>query len=102
MSLLDDGWTEEQAQGLLDNLNLTGGTPKWKPEHLQRLHEWCTAHGRDAATLDGQLEFVAYQLCNACEGVGMALKQAKTVGEAREAVEPSVKELNADWSRPGR
>jgi hypothetical protein len=50
MSLLDDGWTEEQAQGLLDNLNLTGGTPKWKPEHLQRLHEWCTAHGRDAAS----------------------------------------------------
>ena len=32
MSLPDNGWTEEQAQGLLESLNLDGGTPKWKRE----------------------------------------------------------------------
>jgi hypothetical protein len=56
------------------------------------------AYGRDSATLDGQLEFVAYELCNAYEGVGMALKQAKTAGEASEAVEHYVKQLNEDRS----
>jgi hypothetical protein len=27
MTLLDTGWTEEQAQGLLDSLKLGGGEP---------------------------------------------------------------------------
>ena len=40
MALLDNGWTDEQAQGLLHSLNLDGGTPKWKREHLQRLRSW--------------------------------------------------------------
>jgi len=40
MALLDDGWTEEQAQGLLDGLELSGSSPEWKPEHLQRLYDW--------------------------------------------------------------
>ena len=31
MSLLDDGWTEVQAIGVLDVLKLKGGTPNWKP-----------------------------------------------------------------------
>jgi hypothetical protein len=30
MTLLDQDWTEEQAQGLLDGLKLDGGAPKWK------------------------------------------------------------------------
>jgi uncharacterized membrane protein len=30
MALLDHGWTEEQAQGLLDGLKLTGSVPDWK------------------------------------------------------------------------
>ena len=95
MTLLDNGWTEEQAQGLLQSLNLDGGTPKWKREHLQRLRSWCSAHEKDSTTVDGQLEFVAYELCNTYEGVGMALKRAKTVEEAREAVEPYMKRLRA-------
>jgi hypothetical protein len=28
MTLLDNGWTDEQTQGLLHSLNLDGGTPK--------------------------------------------------------------------------
>ena len=94
MTLLDS-WTEEQAQGLLDSLNLDGGTPKWKWEHLQRLRSWCSAHEKDSATFDGQLEFIAYEICDTYEGVGMALKRAKTVREAREAVEPYMQRLRA-------
>ena len=39
-------------------------------------------------------------LCNTYEGVGMALKHAKTVEAAREAVEPYMKRLRAteEWS----
>ena len=43
MTLVDDGWTEKQAQGLLDSLRLTGVVPDWKPEHLQKLYDWCSA-----------------------------------------------------------
>ena len=68
MPLPDAGWTEQQAQGLFESLNFDGGTPKWKREHLQRLRSWCLAHGKDPATLDGQLEFVADDLCNTYEG----------------------------------
>ena len=95
MTLLDQDWTQEQAQGLLDSLNLDGGTPKWKPEHLKKLRDWCSAHGKDSATVDGQLEFIAYELCNSYQGVGKALKQAKTVKESREAVEAYVRLLSA-------
>ena len=95
MTLLDQDWTEEQAQGLLDSLDLDGGTPKWKLEHLRRLRDWCSAHGADPATIDGQLEFIAYELCNGFQAVGTALKRAKTVEEAREVVEPYVQRLSA-------
>src|SRR3989337_2307499 len=95
MTLLDQDWTEEQAQGLLDSLNLDGGTPKWKLEHLRRLRDWCSAHGKDSAAIDGQLEFIAYELCNGFQAMGMALKRAKTVEEAREVVEPYVRRLSA-------
>ena len=70
MPLPDYGWTEEQAQGLFERLNLDGGPPNWKREHLQRLRSWCSAHGKDPATVDGQLEFVADDLGNTYEGVG--------------------------------
>ena len=43
MPLPDNGWTEEQGQGLFESLNLDGGTPNWKREHLQRLRTWCSA-----------------------------------------------------------
>ena len=95
MNLLDNGWTEEQAQGLIESLNLDGGTPKWKWEHLQRLRSWCKAHGKDSATVEGQLEFIANEICNTYEGVGMALKRAKTASEVREAVEPYMQRLRA-------
>jgi hypothetical protein len=95
MSLPDNGWTEEQAQGLLESLNLDGGTPKWKREYLQRLRSWCWANAKDAATVDAQLEFVADELCNTYEGVSMALRRAKSVREAREAVEPYVNRIRA-------
>ena len=105
MTLLDQDWTEEQAQGLLDSLNLDGGTPKWKLGHLRRLRDWCLAHGMDPATIDGQLEFIAYELCNGFKAVGMVLKRAKTAEEAREVVEPYVRRLSApemqgEWGRP--
>jgi Phage tail lysozyme len=94
MTLLDQDWTEVQAQGLLDALHLVGGTPNWKPEHLRRLRDWCSANGKDPATVDGQLEFVAYELCNSFQAVGRVLKQAKTIEEAREIVRPYVRRLN--------
>jgi Phage tail lysozyme len=95
MTLLDQDWTEEQAQGLLDSLNLDGRPPKWKPEHLWRLLEWCSAHGNDWATIDGQLGFIAYELCNGFQAVGRALKRAKTVEEARELAKPYARRLSA-------
>ena len=92
MTILDNGWTEEQARGLLDSLML-GSIPNWKPEHLQRLHDWCSAHEKDSTTIDGQLEFIAYELLNSFQAVGMFLKRAKTVEEATEAVQPYVRRL---------
>ena len=99
MGLLDDGWTEEQAKGLLDCLGLKGGVPDWKPEQLQKLRDWCSAQEKDPYTIEGQLEFIAHELCNAHEGIGMALKQAMTVEDARRAVEPYVRSLreNREW-----
>jgi hypothetical protein len=92
---LEDGWSEEQAQGLLDGLNLVGAVPNWKAEHLKRLYHWCTDHQMDHKTIEGQLEFIAYDLCSSYPGIGMALKEAETAEEARKAVEPYVKLLSA-------
>jgi hypothetical protein len=90
MTLLDSGWTEEQAQGLLDGLGLSGSVPNWKPEHLQRLLDWCSARAKNHKAIEGQLEFIAFDLCNAHEAVGIALKQVNTREDARKAVEPYV------------
>ena len=87
MTLLDQDWTEEQAQGVLDGLNLNGGIPRWKLEHLRRLNAWCSANDKDPATVDGQLDFIAFELCNSFRGVGRALKQAKTAEEAKQVIE---------------
>jgi hypothetical protein len=89
----DNGWTEEQAQVLLDCLNLSGSVPNWKPEHLQRLHDWCSARRKNYQTIEAQLEFVAYELCSIHTTVGMALKQATTREAARSAVGRYVKTL---------
>jgi hypothetical protein len=91
MTLLDNGWTEEQAKGLLDSLKVVGAIPNRKPEHLQGLYDWCSAHQKDHKTIDGQLEFIA--ICNSYEDIGMALKRA--IEEARAAVEPYVRRLSA-------
>ncbi len=101
MTLLDNGWTDEQAKGLFDSLKLTGGVPDWKPQHRGKLQDWCKAHEQDPNTIDAQLEFVACELCNTYEAIGMALKQAKTVEEAKKAVEPYVRALREDreWFR---
>jgi hypothetical protein len=96
MTILDSDWTEEQARALLDRLGLTGGLPRWKSEHLQKLHDWCSAHEKDHTTIEGQLEFIAYELCNSYEGIGMALKRANTAEEAGKAVEPYVTALRED------
>jgi hypothetical protein len=94
MTLVDFGWTEEQAAGLLDSLSrLSGSAPPWKPEHLKRLHDWCSAHGKDHKTIEGQLEFIAFDICNDHEAVGLALKLANTRKEANRAVEPYVRLL---------
>jgi hypothetical protein len=70
--------------------------PRWKDEHLKQLQTWCSAHGRDYKSIEGQLDFVAYELRNAHQDIGMALWRAKTVEEARSAVEPYVKALRED------
>jgi hypothetical protein len=93
MTLLDTGWTEEQAQGLVDSLKLGGGEPAWRPEHLQRLHDWCSVHNKEWTTVEAQLDFIAYELLNSFQAVGMFLKRAKTVEQAREAVQPFVRRL---------
>jgi len=59
MALLDDGWTEEQAQGLLDGLELSSSSPEWKPEHLQRLYDWCSDRRKNPKAAEAQLELVA-------------------------------------------
>ena len=92
---LEDGWTEEQAQGVLDKLALVGAVPDWKAEHLMRLYHWCSDHQKDYKTIEGHLEFVAYDLCTSYPGIGMALKQATNVDEARKAVEPYARLLSA-------
>jgi len=86
MTLLDTGWTQEQAQGLLDCLQLKGGTPHWKSEHLQRLNDWCSAHHKDSTATEAQLEFIAHELLHSFQSVAMFLKRANTVEESREAV----------------
>jgi Phage tail lysozyme len=101
MSLLDIGWTEEQANGLLDGLRLRAGIPDWKPEHLQKLHDWCSAHGKDHKTIEGQIDFVAYELVNCYEKIGNALRQAKTVEEARMAAEPYIARLRGEPGNEG-
>jgi len=93
VAVFDYGWTEEQAKGLLDSLNLTGGEPDWKPEHLQKLRDWCSVHDKDYKTVEGQLDFIAYELLDVYEGIGMALKRAKTVEDAKAAAAPFVKRL---------
>jgi len=93
MTLLDTGWTEEQAQGLLDSLKLIGGTPDWKPEHLERLRDWCSAHQKDSTSIEGQLEFIAQELLDSFQAIGCFLRRAKTVEEAKDAVQPYVRRL---------
>lgn len=92
---LEYDWTKEQAQGLLDSLKLVGAVPNWKAEHLKRLYDWCTSNHTDHKTIEGQLEFVAYDICSSYPGIGIALKQADTVEESRQAVEGYVKLLTA-------
>jgi hypothetical protein len=40
MTILDQGWTEEQVKGLLDVLNLVGGMPDWKPDRRYWPKRW--------------------------------------------------------------
>lgn len=99
MKLLDNGWTEEQASGLLDSLKLNDSSSNWKPEHVQRLHEYCAARGMDPKTSDSQLEFIAHDLISSFQGIGTFLKRAKTVEEAREAVQLYVRRLSGQISQ---
>jgi hypothetical protein len=92
MPLPDNGRT---SAGAFREPEFRRGNPRWKREHLQRLRAWCSAHGKDPTTVDGQLEFVADDLCNTYEGVGMALKRATTVKEAGAAVAPYMNRLMA-------
>jgi len=99
--LLDEGWSPEQAQAVLDKLMLREGIPDWKPQHLKRFEEWCAAEGKEKNAVDSQLEFVAYDLCNEHQTIGMSLKLARTLEEAKAAVVPYVRRLSkeSDWSR---
>ena len=99
--LLDEGWSPEQAQAVLDKLMLREGIPDWKPQHLKRLEEWCAAEKKEKNSVDTQLEFVAYDLCNEHQTIGMSLKLARTLEEAKAAVVPYVRMLSeeSDWFR---
>ena len=101
MALLDNGWSAEQAQALLDKLMLKEGIPDWKPEHLKRFEDWCAAEGKEKNAIDSQLEFIAHDLCNEHETIGLALKLARTIGDAKTAVAPYVNLLRgeSEWSR---
>jgi hypothetical protein len=46
--------------------------------------------------VDSQLEFVAYDLCNEHQTIGMSLKLAGTLEEAKAAVVPYVRMLSED------
>jgi hypothetical protein len=96
MALLDHGWTEEQAQGLLDGLKLSDSVPDWKPEHLQRLYDWCTDRRKNPKAGEAQLQFVAYDLCGTHSALGRALKQARTREAAQRAIDPYVKILQRE------
>jgi hypothetical protein len=95
VAVFDYGWTEEQAKGLSRQSQPHGGEPNWKPEHLQKLREWCSVHDKDCETVEGQLEFIAYEILDVYEGIGMALKRAKTVEDAKAAAAPFVKRLQS-------
>jgi hypothetical protein len=45
--LLDEGWSAEQAEAVLDKLMLREGIPDWKPQHLKRFEECCAAEGKE-------------------------------------------------------
>ena len=89
MTLLDGDWTSQQARSLKINC----GVPDWKAEALKRLCEWCSSHQEDATTVQGQLEFIAYELLHSFKAVGILLKRAETVEEAKHAVQPYVRRL---------
>lgn len=75
-------------------LRLSGAAPNWRRQHLKRLYDWCRANGADYKTIEGQLEFIAFDLSNDHETIGMALKLASTREEAQKAFEPYVRLLN--------
>jgi len=93
MTLLDLDWTPQQAQGLLDSLKINCGVPDWKPEALKRLCDWCSSRQEDATTVEGQLDFIAHELLHSFKAVGILLKRAETVEEAKQAVQPYVRRL---------
>jgi hypothetical protein len=101
MTLVDDSWTEEQAQGLLDSLRIAGVVPDWKPEHLQKLYDWCSAHEKDHKPSKANLNSSPTSFATRTRGFGMALQLAQTRKEASKAVEPYVKALREDreWFR---
>jgi hypothetical protein len=45
--------------------------------------------------VEGQLDFIAYEILDVYEGIGMALKRAKTVEDAKAAAAPFVKRLQS-------
>ena len=72
---------------------LNRGMPDWRPEALKRLHDWCSTHQGDATKVEAQPEFIAYELLHSFKSVGIFLKRAKTVEEARQAVQLYVRRL---------
>jgi hypothetical protein len=84
-------WKDHQVLALVDSLKLTGGRPNWKQEHIDRLHDWASAHEKKPNTIDGQLSFVGYQLLNTHEGIGRELYRTQTYDQAKEVVGPFVR-----------
>src|SRR5262245_66549884 len=93
MVIIDDDWTPRQDQFLLDRLKINCGLPDWKPEAPTRLCNSCSSHQEDATTVEGQLEFIAYELLPSFKALGILLKRAETVEEAKQAVQPYVRRL---------
>jgi hypothetical protein len=93
MALLDDGWTEEQAQGLWDGLNLSGSVPDWKPEHLQRLYDWCSARRKNHKTIEATTGIHCLRPLPYTSSDRDGTQAGSTREAARKAVEPYLKIL---------
>lgn len=78
--LLQLGWSVPQARGIITSIGPLpwgphGNESRWRATHL---NDWCSAHGHDKTTPEGQLRFVSHDLLNTFVGrIGGPMKAAE-------------------------